>query len=83
MASYAAVFLIRAVDAKRLISFRLGAASLLINVAIIAAQICIMLFVSDLLLLIIGQAVCVTLIVAINARAVIRAVKPMLASLRG
>jgi O-antigen/teichoic acid export membrane protein len=83
MISYATVFVIRAVDTKRLMSFRLGALSLALNSAVIAVQIVTMLFVDSILILAVCQAVCVAAIVAVNAKTLLFALRSILNALRG
>ena len=83
MISYATVFVIRAVDTKRLMSFKLGVFNLALNSAVIAAQIVMMLFVDNLPVLIAGQALCVLAVIAVNARTLIFALRSILNALRG
>ena len=83
MISYATVFVIRAVDTKRLMSFRLGALSLALNSAVIAVQIVTMLFVDSILILAVCQAVCVAAIVAVNTKTLLFALRSILNALRG
>ncbi|MBE6600288.1 MAG: hypothetical protein E7640_03720 [Ruminococcaceae bacterium] len=81
--SYASVFLIRAVDTKKLLNFRLGASTLIINIIIICAQALIMLFVKNMIFLAAGQVLCVILILAVNAKAFIGGINGMISMTKG
>ena len=75
LVSYFAVFVIRALDSRRLIRFDIGVLRLSVNVFILSAQALIMLFVSDTLFLVIGQVICVLAVAAVNARPFVEAAK--------
>ncbi len=80
--SYAAVFVIRAIDGRRLVSFELGIVTLAANIAILLAQSLLMLLVNNTAVLIIVQAVSVIAILAVNAKSFIGAAKGIISMIK-
>ena len=75
LVSYLAVFVIRAIDSRRLLRFEIGSLNLSLNALILGVQAVIMLFATDLAFLIVGQAVCVVAIGIVNAKPFIEAAR--------
>ena len=77
--SYVAVFIIRAVNTKKYMDFSLHLRRLLPNIAIISAQIALMLTLPEYIL--ITQPLCLTAVALINFRPLIKAVREMMKKL--
>ncbi len=81
--SYFAVFLIRAVDTKKLVRFDLGSPTLILNIIILCLQSLLMIFTKNIVALVAGQAICVLLVLAVNAKAFIGAAKGIISIIKG
>ncbi len=80
--SYLLVFVIRSIDARRLLRFDMHIARLILNTLIVTVAALAMLFVSGIIWLIVSQTVFVLLIAAVNAKSLIGASKRIFASIK-
>ena len=81
LVSYFTVFVIRAIDTKKLVSFELRTMSVLLNVIVLAAQSAAMLFISDPVWLVISQIVGVAAVLFINGKTLVFALKSILSAI--
>ena len=83
LVSYFVVFVIRSVDSKKVLAFRLGVPYIVASSAFIALQICSILLIEDLFLAYALQAVSVAGIFAVNAKSLIKGTKSIILSIKG
>ena len=82
LASYAVVFIIRSADTRKLLKFDLHVINLVLNSIVIAGGVCAMLLIKSFALLMISQMAFVALVVAINAKPLIKGVRTALSSIK-
>jgi O-antigen/teichoic acid export membrane protein len=73
LVSYVVVFFVRAFDSRKFLKFDFGIVNIALNSLILSAQAVIMLFAQNTVILIVGQAVCIAGIIAVNAKPLINA----------
>lgn len=83
LVSYFVVFVIRAIDSKKVLAFKMGVPYLVISSAFIALQICSMLLIENALIMYVLQAVSVVGIFAVNAKSLIKGTKSIILSIKG
>ena len=83
LVSYFVVFVIRSVDSKKVLAFRLGVPYIVLSSAFIALQISSMLFIENNVLLYALQAFSVVGIFAVNAKSLIKGSKSIISSIKG
>ena len=83
LVSYFVVFVIRSVDSKKVLAFRLGVPYIVLSSAFIALQISSMLFIENNVLVYALQAFSVAGIFAVNAKSLIKGSKSIISSIKG